>query len=343
LRRLSRSDVLVQLTRSQLARLRAASRGAAVAGARLARAAFARVWPPGPRHAAAVLAAGVVALGAYGLAFYATLRGRLPTDLDWRSVAVLLARDARAGDAVAIAPPWAERARQVLPPDVPLLAFPSFAGEDLLGVRRVWLVGLPDAPGYRSRVEDELTRRASGLSGPQHLGALELTRYDLSAPRLPLAYLPDRLSGAAVSVGDRTCQPDARGVFRCPAPPYVVVAREVREIAFLPRPCIFAHPSPDARAPLSITFPAVTMGNVLRGHTGIVGEAAYDGETPVRLSVTIDGQPAGEASEPPASPGWHEFQLDTSRHAGRVRAVTFTVTAADVTRRHFCFDAYTQP
>ena len=159
----------------------------------------------------------------------------------------------------------------------------------------------------------------------------------------PLAFLPDRLATATVSSGERACARDARGDFRCPAPPFVVVAREVREVDFLPRPCLCAHPSPELGGPLTITFPAVPLGRALRGHTGIAGEAALPGEAAVRLTVKIEGQDAGAAEEPPTRPGWHTFQLDTARYAGRVGAVTFTVTAASVDGRHLCFDAYTLP
>ncbi len=154
---------------------------------------------------------------------------------------------------------------------------------------------------------------------------------------------PDRLAGAEVRVGDRPCLPDGQRGFRCPAMPSVVVAREVREVDGLPRPCLYTHPSPDHAHPLTITFPAVPMGRILRGHTGIVGEAALAGEAPVHLAVKIEDQDVGAFEEPPATPGWHPFQLDTSSHSGRARAVTFAITATDVTQRHFCFDAYTLP
>ncbi len=302
-----------------------------------------RTWAPGPRQAAALLAAGVVALGLHGMVFYSSLRSRLPSALDWRAAAALLARDARAGDAVALSPWWAERAREVLPASLPVLAFPRLAGEDLLGVRRVWLLALPRAPGHRFDVEDDLVARASAVDGPQRLGSLDLSRYELRQPALPLAYLPDRLAGAEVRVGDRPCLPDGQRGFRCPAMPSVVVAREVREVDGLPRPCLYTHPSPDHAHPLTITFPAVPMGRILRGHTGIVGEAALAGEAPVHLAVKIEDQDVGAFEEPPATPGWHPFQLDTSSHSGRARAVTFAITATDVTQRHFCFDAYTLP
>ncbi len=323
--------------------LRATAARTRVAAARFAATTLRRLWPPGSRHCAAIFAAGVVALGFYGMFFYSTLPERLPTTLDWRSASTLLARDARPGDTVALAPWWAERAREVLPASLPVMAFPRLAGEDLVGVRRVWLLSLPRAPGHRLDVEVDLAARASAVVGPERLGGLEVTRYDLRTPVVPLAFLPDRLATATVSIGERSCARDARGLFRCPASPFSVVAREVREVDSLPRPCLCAHPPPEPGVPLTITFPAVPLGRTLRGHTGIAGEAASAGKGSIRLSVKLDEEDVGETEQPPAGPGWQAFQLDTSRQAGRVGAVKFTVTAAKVDRRDLCFDAYILP
>lgn len=311
------------------------------------------LWPLRPRHGAAALAAAVGALGLQALVFQARLPGRLPSALDWQAAAALLERDARPGDAVALSPMWAERAREVLPerlpahPGAPLvvMAYPRYApaAEDLVGVKRVWLLALPEAPGADRAMARDLEARSSERDGPQRLGAIEVTRYDLKSPVLPLSFLPDRLAGARVRLGDARCAPEPGGGFRCPGPPWARVAREVREMDLLPRPCLFAHPGADPAAPLSIEFPEVPMGRLLRGHTGIAGDAALRGTSPVRLSVKVDGEELGAAQEPPRAPGWHLFQMDTARHAGRQHTLTFTVTAADPGARWFCFDAMTLP
>lgn len=319
---------------------------------RLARRAREIFWPLRPRLWAAAFAVALVALGLHGVVFMARLPGRLPAELDWRAAAALLERDARPGDAVALSPVWAERARQALPerlaahPDAPLvvMAYPRYApaAEDLVGVRRVWLLSLPDAPGAGRSIARDLQARSSWREGPDRLGEIEVARYDLRTPVLPLAFLPDRLGGARVRLGAAACPPGPGG-FQCPGQPWVRVAREVREMDLLPRPCIYSHPGGDAAAPLTVEFPGVPMGRVLRGHTGIAGEAAMGGSAPVRLSVAVDGQPLGAVEEPPGRPGWHVFEMDTSRHAGAARTLAFSVAAADPRARWFCFDAMTLP
>ncbi|HEY6100436.1 MAG TPA: hypothetical protein VIW03_13450, partial [Anaeromyxobacter sp.] len=156
-----------------------------------------RLWAGRPgiaRGAALLFAAGAAIAGAAALLAQARLPGTLPTPRDWAALRALVEREARPGDAVALSPPWAERAREILPASVPVLAQRRFAGEDLLGVRRLWLVSLPGAPGFSWDAESELLRRAGRPEPPGRLGALQVTRFEIAFPVLPLAFLPDRLA-----------------------------------------------------------------------------------------------------------------------------------------------------
>jgi hypothetical protein len=303
--------------------------------------------------------------GAYGLYFHTALPRRLPTETDWKATAALLARDAKPGDAVALAPMWAERARIALPASLPILALPGYAGEDLIGIRRLWVLSLPNAPGTTARrIEAEVGARAKAVEGPQELGALRLTRYDLTEPLRPLAWLPDRLAQAKVTLGEARCEredaarplrrmarvragtaPRSQG-FRCPGGAWMRVAPEIREIDELPRSCIYAHPGPDPRAPLTIEFPGVPMGGVLRGHVGIIGEQALGGRSRVRMTIKVDGHFLGLVEEPPpdvaiGTPDWRPFRFPTDDHQGKEHTLAFQIAADDATARSFCFEAMT--
>lgn len=302
------------------------------------------LWPPRLRHGAVAFAAAVIGLGAYGLWFWSQLPIRLPSEMDWQAATAFLARSAKPGDAVALSPPWAERARLILPPSLPVMALPRYQGEDLVNVRRIWLLSLPNAPGFDRELDRQLAVRSSGGDRPLELGGLELTRFDLASPLVPRAFLPDQLAAARVTLGDRPCEADAAGVFRCPdAPAGLRIAREVRAVEFLPRPCLFVHLQPQARRPITLRFHDVPLGTKLHGHTAIVGEAMLRGSAPVRLSVKVGDEEIGVAEEPAATPGWHAFQFDTTSAAGQARDVTFTVTSDDPDERPLCFDAMTLP
>jgi len=302
--------------------------------ARLARAAWSR-RPPAPRATAIGLSGALALAGVLAVLAQARLPGRLPSARDWEALRALLEREARPGDAVALSPHWAERAREVLPASLPILAHARFAGEDLVGVRRVWLVSLVDAPGFSFAPEVDLVQRAARSDPPGRVGALEVTRYDVAFPVLPLAFLPDRLALAEVSRGGVRCDADGAGGFRCGGAS-ARVAREVREVAGAPRPCLVAVPGDGE--PLTFDFPPVRVGRLLRGHAGAVGSARL--AAPLRVAVLVDGEEAGAAEVSGAA--FAPFQMDTTRFAGRNRRVSLVVSTpgggAEV-----CLDAVTLP
>ncbi|ACL66375.1 conserved hypothetical protein [Anaeromyxobacter dehalogenans 2CP-1] len=309
-----------------------------------ARDAARRAWSarPSPRRGIAIaFAAALVAAGAGGILWQARLPGRLPSALDWAALSALLERDARPGDAVAVAPAWAERARLAAPARVPVLAQARFDRAELTGVRRVWLVALPGAPGRASWLDAELDliARAARPAERMALGRLEVQRFELAGPRVPLAFLPDLLARAEVRRGDQPCPAGADGAPACPGEPGPSVRRSVRQVEALPRPCLVAAP---ADAPLVISFPSVPLGSALAGHLGRAGDPPppTTGALPARVALRVDEQEAGTVELPLA--GWRAFRLDTARFAGSAREVELTLTAP-AEAGALCLDAEALP
>ncbi len=292
--------------------------------------------PPPLRAAAILLVAAIALVSAASVLFQARLPDRLPTALDWAAVRALVERDARPGDAAALSPAWAERAREVLPASVPVLAQARYAGEDLVGVRRVWLISLPDAPRFRWDAEVDLAERAARSEAPARLGAIEVTRYDLAFPSLPLAFLPDRLAQAEVSLGGEPCAPEGAGRFRC-RDGAVEVQRSVRDVAGVPRPCLSAAAATPLDAPLVIAFPSTRIGRTLHGHAGPVGPLA--GAATVRVAVLLDGEEIGAAEV--VSAGWAPFRIDLTRSAGQARPLSLVLTSPAPLA--LCLDAVVLP
>lgn len=277
-----------------------------------------RLWAarPGVARASAIgFAVGAALAGVLSLAAQIRLPSRLPAPRDWAALRALVEREARPGDAAVLSPAWAERAREVLPASVPVLAARRYAGEDLFGVRRAWLVSLPRAPGFSWQVEQDLLERSAPAGRAARLGALDVTRLEMAYPVLPLAFLPDRLV--------RVEGPDADA------------AREVREIAGAPRPCLVARAG---GAPVAFTFAPLRIGRLVRGHVGAVGAAALPGT--VRISMEVEGEEAGAADV--SGSGFVPFQLDTTRFAGQVRPVSLGVAASGADAE-LCVDAVTLP
>lgn len=287
--------------------------------------------PPAARAAALALCAVVAASGAAGVVSQARVKGRLPTPLDWAAARALVERDARPGDAVALSPPWAERAREVFPSSVPVLALRRYAAEDLVGVRRVFLVALAESPWGRWDVELDLAERAARADPPVRLGGLEVTRHELAFPTIPLAFLPDRIGHAALTLGGVPCTADGPARLRCGD--VAGVARTVREVAGAPRPCVSFSSAAPVEAPVAIAFPPQRIGRMVHGHVGPTGEAA--GAGPVRIALLLDGDEVGAAEV--TSGGWSTFRIDTTRSAGQTRALTLLVTSPG--RLAVCLDA----
>lgn len=298
--------------------------------------------PPRSRIVAWVFLTAASAAGLLAVAAQNAVAGALPSSLDWDAAAALLERDARPGDAAIVAPAWAERARAVLPAAVPVFALPSYREEPLLGVRRAWLVALPGAPLGSDRIAREIAARAASDGGPQRLGGLTVTRYDLAQPTRAIAFLPDWLDQATARRGGVPCERD-RAALRCPGDPPLRIAREVREVGGAPRPCVSARPGSGEGGPLALTFPAVPMGMALRGGAGIVGRIPAPKSVPVRLSVQVDGEEFAALELSPDSPGWSRLEARTASLAAEPHAVTVVIASHGAAPPTVCFDLWTLP
>jgi hypothetical protein len=327
--------------RSLAARAAGAAREHATASLREAlarlRGRLGRLWdrrPSARRAVALAFAAALTIVGTWSIFTQARLPRRLPSALDWAAARALLERDARPGDAVALAPPWAERAREVLPAAVPVLTHDRYAREELVGARRVWLVGLRRSPYHGWDQALDLVERASRSGPPARLGMLEVTRHDLAFPSLPLAFLPDRLAQATVTLGDVPCEATGPSRFRCGGGA-VVLERALRDVGGVPRPCLSARSDAALGAPLLVAFPAGRIGRTLVGHAASPGPAS-----PVRVAVVLDGEEVG-AAELAGGAAWSQFRVDMTRSAGQARALSLILTSPGPLA--VCLDAAVMP
>jgi hypothetical protein len=162
-----------------------------------------------------------------------------------------------------------------------------------------------------------------------------VTRYDVAFPTLPLAFLPDRLGRAAVTMGDVRCLHAAETRFVCPAGA-VEVERSVRDVEGVPRPCLTARAPTGLGVPLAIEFPVARIGRTLHGHVGPLGAASG---APVRIAVALEGEEIGSAEVSLAT--WVPFRIDMTRIAGSMRPLSLVLTSPgplDV-----CLDAVVLP
>jgi hypothetical protein len=252
-----------------------------------------RLWagrPPQPRLAAQVLVAALLLLGLASLDARGRLADRLPSATDWRALEALLERDARPGDLVAILPPWLERARQVVPARLPVLASSALDTEWLPGARRVWLVA---AEGVTTLAPVHPLAGRARASVTQQVGLLRVTRLDLAAPVLPVTSLAER-------IGADTRWRDIQGV-----------ARRCMDLVPAAEPLVGPEPPP------------LLLGSALAGHVALLRPGPAG---PARLLIGLDGAPALPIVVTERG-GWQPFRIDTMRFAGTSRFVTLEAEA----------------
>jgi hypothetical protein len=281
--------------------------------------------------------------GAVSLLAQTRLPGLLPSELDWSAAAALLERDSRTGDAVVVAPAWAERARAELPARVPVFSLAQYAREPLLGVRRAWLLSLSGAPFSGERVARDVAARASSHGGPQQIGNLTITRYDLAQPSRAIAFLPDWLGQATALLGARPCERDGPFALRCPGDDSIRIAREIRELGGAPRACISTFPGSAATGPVTLTFPSVPMGLQLRGGAGVIGRLPSEATSAIRVAVQVDGEEVAAVELPPGAPAWKRFEIPTGSLAAEPHAVSVILSSPDPEGRKVCLDLWTLP
>ncbi len=284
-------------------------------------------------------AAFVAAASLLALAFWIRLPHTLPSEDDYRAAATRVARDFGPGDVVVLSPAWAERFRSFL--DVgPVMAWPRPDREDFRRVRRVWLVGLPDAP----RSEYDKTARSLGerlrrVVAAERFGHAAVALFENPQPREPLFDFGAQVASAQVSLGTEACPWDGRA-HRCRGPGWVYVANELHELEFLPRRCLWAHPA--GAVPLEIRFPAASVGRVLDLRAGNASQVAWRQDPawgPVTLTAYVARKRVGSMTVEVADGTRHEIEIDTSAFAGSTQEVAFAVAADRPGNRHFCFEA----
>ncbi len=296
-----------------------------------------RRTPRPPRLAAIGFAVALTALGAGGLAFQLVLPALLPSPLDWRAAAALLERDGRPGDAVLASPGWAERIRMLTPRVLPVLAQSRFARAETEGVRRIWLVSLTGAPGFSFKPEVDLLARSAAPDPPLAVGRLQIGRFEITHPDLPLATLAERLAAAAVEMGGQPCT-ESGGIFQCDAErAQVTLENGLVEVNGLPRPCLVARATGSA-GPVSVTFPSVPLGREIRGNAG-VPTASGAGSIPLTVAIRVDGEEVAAVQLEGA--GWPSFRIDTTRWAGQKHALALRLVVPEGPA--LCLQAVTLP
>lgn len=297
--------------------------------------------PAASRRAAVEL--GLLVAASLGcLLFWLTLPGRMPQPQDWESLRSQLTPRFVEGDAVAVAPGWADRVRLALP-GLRIVGEPDVRGADLRDVRRLWLVGLPSVPRSDVAAVTQWLSSKLTVGGPaEQFGQLTLQRFDNPTFQLPLFLASNELgrAQAAVQQGANGQPCTAEGMrHRCPGGR--TLQAEWREIGFRSQRCISADPLGGATKTV-VLFRDVLLGRELDVWGAVTGEMGWRHDadlTPVRLEVAVDGQLAGVVEVRPGTVPAQHLKVDATRYGPGEHALAFAISSANPRDREFCFDA----
>jgi hypothetical protein len=305
----------------------------------------------------ALVALAVAALGLGELGLHLLFSRRPPGPAEWRAARTQVAALRQPGDAVIIAPWWAEpHARKAL-------------GEELLPLRDL---ARPDETRYRRVVEVRaLGERTPALRGwttlrEERLGpslvALVLENpspvrvfHDFTdAVEQGQAEVAQLSETGEVSCPFRAHEPIAApGLFGHPAmpprrhvcgpQPWQSVGVTVQDDRlYRARRCIWAPP-PGGRGALQIRFAGVPLGQEIRGHMGIHATLDREGRgAPISLEVLVGGASVGQVTYLDGQ-SWAPFSFPVGpRAGGEPGEVTFRIRSSESADRQFCFEADTR-
>lgn len=304
-----------------------------------------------PRAAWLFVALPVLGVAELGLAL--NDRGSAPRPEAYDALEPALAELYEDGDLVVVAPRWAEpHARRAL------------------GDRYFPLAALGRSD--EARFERALEISALGERAPELAAFREVSRRSVGpfvvrvlsnpAPERVVFDFVEHLEPAWVTVGgtepetrcawSQTSRPMTGGLgghpgfpprrFECPDGPYLNVSSTViADQDFLPRRCIWAHPT--RRGARTLRFNGVPLGQRIVGHSGMYWmiERPRAG-APVDLELRVDGELIGVERHSDGE-GWKRFSFELGEHAGKASAnVELSVRSEDYRDRHFCFQADTR-
>ena len=286
----------------------------------------------------------VLGLAELGAQFYDARRA--PREAEWQDIAPVIRRMRSDGEAVIVAPYWAEPwARHVLGDgQMPLAQVARPDASPFPRVVEVSILGqnAPELRGWQVEQSEQHGRfRVRVMSNPEPISI----RYDFVNALGPAAVHVRGPSGECAwterarvengGLGGHPTYPAHR--FNCSGGgSHFVGVTVIDDKDYRPRRCIWA--SPAVGGPLSVTFKDVPLGASIYGYAGSPWVMVRDGDgSPVTLQARVNGEVVGSHVQRDQM-GWARFSFSTAQFSGRRAAVEISVTSDDY-QKPFCFYA----
>jgi len=277
----------------------------------------------------------VLGISLYSLFFWLINPALSPDLEDYEQVEKTIRAEFKDGDAIAVRPWWAARAREYVG-DLPFIQVRDLAAEDLSLYSRLWVISLP---GHHNDLAGPFRDETYRLEKEQEHGSLVLKGYRLPQRAEVLYDFRKELQSAQVVIRAKNAPKQcARWIddrWVCSRHDWNFVGRLIVELGDDPREVIWAHPADD---PIEIKYTQVPGGKTLLVHTGFTPPAARTAEgADVTLLVLLNGREIGKIVQGNKS-GYFERQIDFDPYGPGPHDITFVVKAPNGGMRHFCFD-----
>lgn len=284
----------------------------------------------------------LVLVGALCLYFQLSLPGKLPSEADYRSMQQVLERDAQPGDALLLAPWWAERARVFAPASVTVVGYQGSDSDDLKQHPRVWVLSQPELPRAAfSDFSKAFLPNRSPLGEARQFGPLQLQLFHNGRAKPVQFSSMQALSQATVALeqpnGQRqACQWSGRS-FRCPNGHEVAV--EWHEVRFQPRRCL-RFDAPGGQTKLIAEFVDAPQTDELQLTAGFIWDRGWfhdDAITATDFGVEVDGQPVTSLTIPAGLEG---LQRATAKGTRAGATIKLWMRSASPRLREACVELY---
>ena len=271
---------------------------------------------------------------------------------DWQAAAAHVRAEHREGDAITVAPRWADPLMRAAVGD--LLDLSSAGRADLEPYRRLWSLSIrghraedapPEAPSHvatfgRVRVERwELPAVQVHHDLVEHIAEAEVALIEGGTPRPCRLQSGGRPSGGGLGQGPVT--PAERHVCD-PRRPWLWVGATVEEdLDMLPRRCVWQHPQ--GPEPVRTTYREVPLGERVVLHAGLwwEHERTMDGG-PVDVVVRVNGEEIGRLRHEDGD-GWEGIEAAIPEALrGQRGTIDVDVSAANPHLRSLCWAASTR-
>ncbi len=305
------------------------------------------IVPPWAKWAFAVVPlVGLVELGAH-----VVQTSSVASDADWKAARQVVEKKLRPEDLLLFAPKWedpvgraemgdglASLARTARPDES---RFPRAVEVSARGKHR------PELEGWKLLEEERVGRLTVGVyENPNPAKVLDDLLRSFSPERMDVFRVDGGKETACGFVRGRT---QSGGLGSGPAIPgdrfqcdgSFVGPTIVHALDHDPRACLFAPPF-GGNVVLRVRFKGVRFGKALHGHHALQNESERDKiGVPVTVVFRTAAGIVGRAEHKDGM-GWAGFEFSTPELEGKVSDLVVEITAANATRRPYCFEADTR-